>query len=358
MTSLSENKSGQSGAKTGVSGNRSHRWAMGLLAVLVAGLLLTANAVMALYNRVHQPGVITVPRGVLRIEKGSTARSISHRFFPDTIDRRLFLSLAKTRHVDQSLKFGTYRVEKAMSISEFIDMLAEGTPADHVKVTLPEGYTMVQCAKELARRGIVAEDKFMAVATDPDVCTSLGIPAANLEGYLFPDTYFLVPNTSALDVVHVMVGRFRQVAGELRVSADSVSATELHDIVKIASIVEREAMVDSEKPLIAAVIYNRLDRGMRLQCDTTIRYGLNKYGRHLTYADLDADTPYNTYRYSGLPPTPICNPGRSALDAALRPADSNYLYFVSRNDGTHKFSQTLAEHNAAVHKYQKSMRTR
>ena len=126
----------------------------------------------------------------------------------------------------------------------------------------------------------------------------------------------------------------------------------MFDIVTIASIVEKEALLASEMPRIAGVIYNRLRTNMRLYCDVTIQYALNKYGRRLTYADLDHDSPYNSYLYKGLPPGPICNPGRSALDAAFRPEDTEYLYFVSMNNGSHYFSKTLDEHNRAVRKYQ------
>jgi len=334
------------------AGSSGHRPFEKFLAILIAALLLAANAGMSLYNRATRPGAVETAIGIVRIAEGSTARTIAKELLPRRFDRRLFRVLARARGLDESLKYGSYRVDTPMSLWALIDMLAEGVPADYVKVTVPEGFTIEQIAKALELQGIVAAETFILAANDPHLFASLGVPAATLEGYLFPDTYLLVPETSAEDVIWTMTARFRQVMTELQGPTSSLYPEEVYDIVRVASIIEREASLDEEKPFVAAVIYNRLARNMRLQCDATIRYGLKQYHRHLTYAELDANTPHNTYLYDGLPPTPISNPGRVALAAALRPADSDYLYFVSRNDGTHKFSSTLAEHNIAVRKYQ------
>ncbi len=334
------------------------RWLERLLAVFVALLLVCANAGMWVYNRATRADAVDTAVGAVRIPEGSTAETIAAQFFARPFDRRLFCILARIRGLDQSLRYGTYRVDQRMSLWDLIDVLADGTPAEAVKVTIPEGFTIDYIAGTLADRRIVSAAEFVMAANDPGLAALLGVPAGTLEGYLFPDTYMLVPETSAEYVIRIMVARFREVIADLVHTPSSLSEQELYDIVKVASIVEREALRDDEKPLVAAVIYNRLARGMRLQCDATIRYGLKQWDRHLTYAELDADTPYNTYLHDGLPPTPICNPGRVSLEAALRPADSDYLYFVSRNDGTHKFSHTLAEHNEAVRKHQNITRYR
>ena len=336
---------------------RRHRLLVRLLAICIVALLIGANVGMWLYNRAMRPGAVPTAVRIVAIPEGSTARTIAEEFLPRRFDRRLFCMLARIRGLDESLRYGSYRVSRSMSLWDLIDVLAEGVPAESLKVTLPEGFTIEHIAGTLARRKIVAADEFILAANDPELAASLGVPAGTLEGYLFPDTYQFLPETPAEDVIRMLVARFRQVMADEQGSA-TLSAADVYDIVTVASIVEREALLDEEKPLVAAVIYNRLARGMRLQCDATIRYGLKQYDRHLTYAELDADTPYNSYLHGGLPPTPICNPGRMSLRAALRPADSDYLYFVSRNNGTHRFSRTLAEHNAAVRKYQNITRYR
>ncbi len=149
-----------------------------------------------------------------------------------------------------------------------------------------------------------------------------------------------------------MIGRFWSVWSREAGKKGPIEGHGLREIVTIASIIEKEALFDSEKPLVASVIYNRLDRNIPLQCDVTLRYPLDNYGTHLTYADLKMDSPYNSYLYTGIPPTPICSPGLSAIRASLEPAETDYMYFVSMNNGHHKFSLTLKEHNRAVHKYQ------
>jgi len=328
------------------------------LAIVVAAVLIVATASLWVYNRITLPGAADTSARTITIPEGSTAKTIADRLLPRPVDRRLFCTLARLRGMDQSLKHGTYRIDHTMSMWDLIDALAEGVPAECVRVTIPEGYTIEHIAKLLAGQGVVSADEFILAANDPDLAVQLGVPAGTLEGYLFPDTYMMMPETPAEDVIRMLTDKFRHVTREMLGPAGSLSEQEVYGIVTVASIVEREALLDEEKPLIAAVIYNRLARNMRLQCDATIRYGLKQYDRHLTYAELDTDTPYNTYLHHGLTPTPICNPGRKSIAAALRPADSDYLYFVSRNNGSHEFSRTLREHNVAVRKYQNITRYR
>jgi len=336
----------------GPDGFRRHRMVVRLLAIFIATVMIGANAGMWLYNRTTRPGAVQTSVRMVTIRQGSTAKTIAKEFLPRRFDRILFCTLARMRGMDQSLRYGTYRVSRSMSLCDLIDVLAEGVLAESVKVTLPEGFTIEHIASTLAEKEIVAADEFILAANDPKLAALLGVPAGTLEGYLFPDTYQFLPETSAEDVIRILTARFRQVMADERGAAPAPAPEDLYDIVTVASIIEREALLDEEKPLVAAVIYNRLARGMRLQCDATIRYGLKQYDKHLTYAELDADTPYNSYLHNGLPPTPICNPGRKSLRAALRPVDNDHLYFVSRNNGTHEFSRTLEEHNDAVRKYQ------
>lgn len=223
------------------------------------------------------------------------------------------------------------------------------------KVTIPEGATLHQIAGLLAGEGLVGPERFLALAADPSVAGSY-IPAAQtLEGFLFPGTYQFIEGQAEDTIIEAMVQRFYQafpIEDELRARQLGKSVFE---IVTLASIVEKEAVVDREKPIIAGVFYNRLEKGMRLQADPTVLYGRNRRGRIRT-RDLRANHPYNTYIHTGLPPGPIASPGAAALKAALEPATVNYFYFVSKNNGTHHFSRTLQEHNRAVRKYQLSRR--
>ncbi|MFQ5839117.1 MAG: endolytic transglycosylase MltG [Candidatus Methylomirabilales bacterium] len=264
--------------------------------------------------------------------------------------RWLFLGLTTLRGSADALKAGEYRFTPAMSILDVIRRLEEGAVFVH-QITIPEGYILREIADRLAEEGLVDPARLMALATDPTVARRYELEATTLEGFLFPDTYHLVKGMSEEEILDTMFQRFQEVF----TTEDAVRAERLgmsrYEIVVLASIIEKEAQVDAEKPIIAGVFYNRLRRGMRLEADPTVRYGQNSAGR-LTRRELARDHPYNTYRRYGLPPGPIANPGRSSLEAALNPASVDYLYFVSKNDGTHYFSRTLDEHNRAVRQFQ------
>ena len=225
------------------------------------------------------------------------------------------------------------------------------------RVTIPEGFTVRQIASLLKQRGIIEdEEEFCRLAFDPRFVRSLGIEDRTLEGYLFPDTYRFPRGTPPREVIRVMVENFRRVYDEgLAMRAKELGMT-VREVVILASIIEKETGRAEERPLISAVFHNRLKKGMPLCSDPTVIYGLEEFDGNLTKEHLRRRTPYNTYLFAGLPPTAIANPGRDALLAALYPAPVPYLYFVSRNDGTHKFSVTLKEHNRAVLRYQKGLK--
>ena len=231
-------------------------------------------------------------------------------------------------------------------------MLATGATIRH-QVTVPEGLTVEQVATIFAGQGWVRRDRFLALARDPGFLSGLGIEVEHLEGYLFPETYTLIrQETDEASVLRLMVAQFEREWATIR-PAEPGPMTR-HQLVTLASIVEKETGVAEERPLIARVFLNRLQRNMRLQSDPTVIYGIPDFTGNLTRAHLRQATPYNTYVIPALPPGPICNPGRAALEAVLRPADANALYFVSKNDGTHVFSTNLADHNRAVRTYQKT----
>lgn len=226
------------------------------------------------------------------------------------------------------------------------------------QVTIPEGANLYDIARILGEMELVDPDSFLSGATSTGMASRLDIPGDTTEGFLFPDTYLFVKDMRVEQILRVMVRAFHEnFTSEMEREAVAKGLT-IKEVVTIASIIEKETGVAAEKPLISSVIHRRLRLGMPLQMDPTVIYGLKKFNGNLTRKDLRADNRYNTYRNPGLPPGPISNPGLSSLVAALNPADTRFLYFVSKNDGSHEFSNTLAEHNRAVDAYQKNGRGR
>jgi UPF0755 protein len=256
--------------------------------------------------------------------------------------------------VGASLKAGEYSLDGPMSLDQIVDVIARGEVVRN-EVTFPEGLNAVEAADIVGARALSA-DAFLQATKSTTLVKDLDPDASDLEGYLFPDTYD-IPRTAEPETVLVarMVQRFRDVmAPELpRIAAKKLT---VRQVVTLASLVERETARPEERPRIAAVFLNRLRKGMLLQTDPTVIYALRLAGKwdgNIRRADLQIDSPYNTYRYPGIPPGPIANPGRGALLGVIDPLDVKDLYFVSRNDGTHQFSETLAQHNRAVDRYQR-----
>jgi len=250
------------------------------------------------------------------------------------------------------LQHGEYALPAPPSAFELWRKLVSGDVAKY-QVTILDGSTLFDIAKTLGNLELADPGDFLAAATSPDVAGRMGTPGPTLEGYLFPDTYLFVKEMSPEEIIGIMVRRFhKKFTPEMERMAEEEEFTP-HQIVTIASIIEKETGMEEEKPLISAVVRNRISLGMPLQMDPTVIYGLKKFDGNLTRKDLRTPHPYNTYLHPGLPPGPISNPGQSSLQAAVQPADTDYLYFVSRNDGSHQFSRTLREHNQAVAVYQK-----
>jgi UPF0755 protein len=252
------------------------------------------------------------------------------------------------------LQAGEYRFDAAMTPRAVVDKLVRGDVFLR-PVTFREGLTIRQMAEIFAERGLGSADEFIAAASKPGPIRELDPRATDLEGYLFPDTYTLPRRTTAEDLVARMVERFENaLTPELRQQAAARGLT-VRELVTLAALVEKETAKAEERPLVAAVYANRLKIGMGMQADPTVIYALERAGLYtgnLTRAGLQFDSPYNTYRYAGLPPGPIAAPGQASLEAAANPAAVPYLYFVSRNDGSHAFATTLAEHNRNVFEYQ------
>ena len=250
------------------------------------------------------------------------------------------------------IKAGEYQLSTGLRPGELLDKIVRGEVLLH-QITFPEGYTLKQMAALLEARGLASTDKFMTAATDPAFVNGLSIPASSLEGYLFPDTYKFARNLSVESILRSFVTRFNQHFGPAQEERARQLGFTRHQVVILASVVEKETAVPEERPLIAGVFLNRLKKRIRLQSDPTVIYGLNKFDGNLTRAHLSTDTPYNTYTRRGLPVGPICNPGAESIQAVLNPATTPYLYFVAKKDGTHHFSTSLAEHNSAVLRHQR-----
>ncbi len=254
----------------------------------------------------------------------------------------------------RELKAGEYRFAGAMSAKEVARKLAHGDVFLR-PITFPEGLTIKEMARLFESRGFGTAATFVDAAKDPSAIRPLDPKADDLEGYLFPETYNLARRASAASLVSQMTSRFNAVFdAALRAEAQAQGRT-IREVMTLASLVEKETARAEERPIVAAVYLNRLRIGMGLQCDPTVIYALERAGKYdgnLTRENLRFDSPYNTYRYAGLPPGPIAAPGRSSIEAVLRPAKVDYLYFVSRNDGTHVFATTLAEHNRNVRQWQ------
>jgi UPF0755 protein len=289
------------------------------------------------------------------IEEGDSMAKIVERLKQaDLIENgKWFLILSEVLGKDRHIQAGRYDFNKGMTLYSVFNKLVRGevTP---IEVLIPEGLTIREIAQILKKEIGVDSAKFVKIAADSQVAKNLNIPASNLEGYLFPNTYRLNWGTDPAKLVSVMVNEFKKVfTPALSERAKEINFS-MHEVVTLASMIEAEAKDGKEREIISAVYHNRLKLGMLLQCDPTVIYTLDlNHPRGFTSApplllkNLEIDSPYNTYKYPGLPPGPICNPGKASILAALYPADVDYLYFVAKGDGTHIFSTTLDEHNRA-----------
>lgn len=262
-----------------------------------------------------------------------------------------FKILATLRGSARHIQAGDFNFAAASRPGRVLDRLTKGDTL-RLRVTIPEGLTIVQITERLAEAGYSDSDEFLRLATDPAFAGKLGIEADSLEGYLFPETYRFGINLPARHLVRFMVDQYRKHMPQELLDAAAAHGMDQHQVVTLASIIQKETAKISEMPIISAVFHNRLKRNMPLQADPTVIYGIENFNGNLTRRDLRTHTPYNTYTQRGLPAGPIANPGARALRAAANPSGTPYLYFVAKGDGSHKFSRTLREHNEAVQRYQ------
>lgn len=326
------------------------RWiAAAVLVVTAMALAVETWRVLAPAPALQQgPIVVEIPphQGVLdiarRLRDAGVVRS-----------RLGFVALTVARGQARRLKAGEYEFPRGAATPTVLALIASGSVRQHL-VLHPEGATVAELARALEGARLASASEVMRVASDPVFLRSAGIDGPSVEGYLFPDTYQFVRGMTAEEILGRMVQRMRaKLTPEVQARARARDLA-LHQLLTLASIVEREAVVADERRLIAAVFWNRLKRSMPLQADPTVQYAVRKERAALTRADLQSDDAYNTYRYPGLPPGPIASPGLSSIEAVLDPAPVPYLYFVAADDQRHVFSTTIEQHNDAVARYRLS----
>ncbi len=320
-------------------------------AALAGAALLAVNAFLFLRTPFGTQGQTVV------VDKGRSTTSVIEELYQKQIvsNPHFFKAYARLKNATSKIRAGEYAFPAGLTPPQVLDLLLKGDFATR-RITIPEGWNVRDVARALTQQGLVDEAKFLAKASDPVFLASLGVAAPSLEGYLFPDTYEIYRPKDEEEVLKKLVARFREVwtsEFEAQVAAKGMDA---YQVLILASIVEKETGRAEERPMIASVFANRIARGMPLATDPTIIYGVlaatGTFDGNLTRRHLETPGPYNTYLNPGLPPTPIANPGRAAIQAVISPAMTTYLYFVAKGDGTHQFSSTENEHFEAVRKYQ------
>ena len=323
-----------------------------LFLLLVALLLFIAATIHYATTAVNPP----LPPKTVDIPKGAGFFAITQILYREGLveNRPFFWLLALGKKAERTIRAGEYELSGAMTPAQIIAKLVQGEVKVYT-VTLPEDITVKEVVERLAAVKLINEKLFMTLAADKSFLASLGIAGESIEGYLSPDTYRFDRSMTTREILRTLVREFwRKLTPEMTSRAEEMGMT-ISEWVTLASMIGKEAMIHAEKPIIASVFHNRLTRGMKLQSDPTAIYHPGIMGasaKTVRREHLLADTPHNTYRIQGLPPGPIANPGLDSLLAAIHPAKTNYLYFVSRNDGTHHFSANIEEHHRAVSKYQ------
>lgn len=312
-------------------------------------ILLLAGVVVCRYILFLQPqSDLSEPEKIVIIPTGSSISQITEILLDNKAirNKKIFTLAARLSGYDKQLKAGKFSIPSGANNREILDILHAGRQM-HEKITIPEGVTARRIASLFSKQVDIDSTEFVRLVSDSTFLEETGIAAQNLEGYLFPETYYLPWGVTEKEAITFMLAQFRSHLPDSAEQKAQRLGLSLNEIVTLASIIEGEAMIDSERRTISAVYHNRLRKGIRLQADPTIQYIIPGGPRRLLNADLEIDSPYNTYLYAGLPPGPINNPGQKSIEAALDPEETPFLYMVAKGDGSHIFSITLAEHNKA-----------
>ena len=326
-----------------------------LLGILIPAGLFCLGTGFWVWHTLHTPVKVADKEIIFVIEPGQNLKQIAENLKSSGLIQNVlvFRAYARYQKAATRIQAGEHRLITPASPAQILDQLRKARIKLY-RLTVPEGLNMTETASVVAKTGMCEPDLFLSLCRDPNVIADLGIPSHTLEGFLFPETYFFPKTTTCRQIIEKMVTTFFSIyTPEWGKKADDLGFT-LKEVVTLASMIEKEAGVPSEQPLISSVFHNRLKKGMRLQSDPTVIYGDPAFEGRIRTRHLQRKTEYNTYQMHGLPKGPIANPGAKAIEAALFPAESDFLFFVSKNDKTHYFSKTLAEHNRAVRKYQLS----
>lgn len=327
-----------------------NRW---LGAVIVVGCCLLALCGLGIFAS-QPPGHGTMQK-IVTVQTGASAKKVAAKLHAAGLLRSpLYFTLyVQLTGNSAAIKAGPYQFSDGMGPAEILRKLVSGDIYVW-RFAVPEGYSIFQLAELLSARKIVTKENFLAACTDRGLLREMGLNGPSVEGYLYPSTYDLTPGSDAVAIIRQMVQQFDKEFGARFSAPLKQQPRSRHEVVTLASLVEKEAVSPAERPLIAAVFLNRLHRRMRLQSDPTAVYGRRAFGGTVSAQEVRQVTSYNTYVIPGLPPGPIGNPSAEAIAAVLAPAQVPYLYFVAKKDGTHQFSTTLAEHNQAVARYLKN----
>jgi UPF0755 protein len=323
---------------------------LGLLAL--ATMLAVGGYVSYVFTQTYQG-----PDVIFTVHTGDTFGKVNQRLFDQGLipDKRFFHYYAKYKQELSRLKAGSFTIPRGATIPLVLDTLVNGQPI-LTSVTIPEGKNMYEVARMLAQAGITTEEEFLSAVQHPDIISQLNIQASSLEGYLYPETYRFAPNTPAKTVAKTMIDLFNKKTSGISFDHPFLNK---HQVIILASMVEKETGAKQERPAIAGVFTNRLKKRMRLESDPTTIYGIwSRYNGNIRKADLLELTPYNTYKIPALPVGPIANPSLEAIQAVLNPEQHEYFFFVSKNDGTHVFTKTYSDHTNAVNDYQKNANAR
>jgi len=298
-----------------------------------------------------------VERVSLIISRGTSINTVADSLYSYGLidDKELFILWLTSMDKDRSIKAGFYEIPRGLTYAQLVTYLSRASSKE-VKVRLIEGWRNQEIAGELKAKLQISDQKFVNLTLDTAFISNLGVNSENLEGYLLPDTYHFYWGVDEKGILKFLVNRCLDIfTSEVVARIDSMKMS-IHEVLTLASIIEGEAIFDDERAVISSVYHNRLRRRIKLQADPTIQYILTGPPRRLLYKDLKIESPYNTYKYYGLPPGPISNPGKKSILAAIYPADTNYIYFVAKGDGRHTFSRTAAEHSRAKEKFNKVRR--
>jgi UPF0755 protein len=324
-----------------------------ILFILLSFFVGVAGVYLNIVTYAETPTNTSSVEKVVVVQPGQGLTAISTLLYQNKVILHpfKFRLLAQIKGYDKHIKAGEYMLSSAMTPKKILETMVDGKVYLR-RLTIPEGYNLKQIAQAVETAGFAPEADFFKAATDPDLVHSKGIEAQTFEGYLFPETYYFPKGVKPEDIISTMVRRFWSVfKPEWEEQTKSLGLT-IHQVLTLASIIEKETAVSDERPIISSVFHNRLKRNMRLESDPTVIYGIGDYNGNITRKDLERPTPYNTYTRRGLPPGPISNTGAKAIEAALYPAETKFLYFVSKNDQTHYFSTNFKDHNRAVRKFQ------